>query len=86
MIIIIMIIVIIIIFVLILSWSIRKFESFYFFDFGLKSILSGPWERDCISPAQETKGLFNLSFVHDGSILISLGPSCPLGYPIRTQF
>ena len=56
-IIIIMIIVIIIIFVLILSWSIRKFESFYFFDFGLKSILSGPWKRDCISPARNKRSL-----------------------------
>ena len=76
--IIIIILIIIIIFVLILSWSIRKFESFYFFDFGLKSILSGPWERDCISPARK-KGLFNFYFGHDGLILISLGPSCPLG-------
>ena len=41
-IIIIIIIIIITIFVLILSWSIKKFESFYFFDFGLKLILSGP--------------------------------------------
>ena len=67
-----------------------QFESFYFIDIVLELILSSNviplWGQvgedpgnEIASVPQEKKGLFNSSFGHDGLILASLGPSCPLG-------